>query len=199
MNINFANYKPSIMFLFLALSFSVLSGAFSMLWGYGMPQTLGPLFAISLFFAAYDKWLWKLPVLCWMNTAPNLNGSYVGEIEYIWDNQRNKKPCALSIRQTCSKIVVESIFGEGTEEETQSESTDTFLVSDETGGHRLYIYYCNIGHFDSDKRLNQHNGFNVLTIKKDGKSVELKGHYFTNRDPQTKGLVRVSNTQEDVA
>lgn len=142
----------------------------------------------------YDKYLWKLPVLNLLNNVPNLNGIYEGKIAYHYNEQDNTKSCRLEIKQTCSSIKVKSIFNKDGENDTQSVSREAFIKTDDVGDQHLYFYYHNQGSCKNGDTLDSHDGMNVLEILKEKETVKLKGYYFTNRNPQTKGCMEVTKT-----
>jgi len=192
MQIRLAYYKPQILFSALGMIWAVSSWALSKLWGYGFLQGTGPVAVIMLFLTIYDRWLWKYPILNVMNTIPNLNGFYSGEIDFHWNGQDLRKTCNLEIKQTCSNIKIKAIFDKEGENNTQSVNTEAFIKTDEAGDQYLYYYYQNRGSCKSGDSLYQHDGMNVLEIQKKKGNTTLKGYYFTNRNPQTKGCMEVS-------
>ena len=151
------------------------------------------------FLTIYDKWLWKYPVLNLINTIPDLNGTYGGEIEYNFNEIEGTKSCKLEIKQTCSIIKVKSIFNKDGKNDTQSVSTEAFIKTDEAGDQHLYFYYHNRGSDKNGDTLDQHDGMNALEIPKNKNAIKLKGYYFTNRNPQTKGSMIVTKiTKGDI-
>lgn len=192
MQINFANYKPGLLVTTIGMLWAVSSWALSNLWGYGLLQGIGPSVIVMGTLVLYDKYLWKLPVMNWMNTIPNLNGIYEGNIFYHHNGQNSTKACKLQIKQTCSMIKVKTIFSKEEENDTHSVSTESFIKTDEAGDQHLYYYYRNEGSCQNGDTLNPHDGMNILEIRQSGEEIKLEGHYFTNRDPQTKGSMKVT-------
>ena len=196
MQIKFTNYKPQALVPVIGLLWTISSWALAKLWGYGFLQGIGPTAIVMGFLTFYDKYFWKLPVLNLLTTLPDLNGDYEGEIGYHYNGQDGTKSCKLTINQTCSIIKVKSIFSKDGENDTQSVSTEAFIKTDQAGDQLLYFYYHNAGSSKSGDTLDAHDGMNVLEIIKDNKSLTLKGYYFTNRNPQTKGCMEVTKTTE---
>lgn len=192
MQIKFTNYRPQVLIPIIGLFWTVLSWALSKLWGYGFLQGIGPTAIVMLFLMAYDKWFWKLPLLNLMNTIPDLNDNYVGEISFHWNGEDGTKDCKLEIKQTCSNIKVKSIFNKEGKNDSQSISTESFIKNDKAGDQHLYFYYHNRGSCKDGDTLDPHDGMNVLEILKEEKVIKLKGYYFTNRNPQTKGCMEVT-------
>ena len=193
----FAYYKPQLLVPIIGLLWSVSSWGLSMIWGYGILQGTGPSAIVMLFLAVYEKWLWKFPILKFGNTMPNLNGKYSGKLSFHWNDTNKTKSCEIEIKQTCSNIKVKSVFKKDNENSTQSVSTEAFIKTDEAGDQHLYFYYHNIGSCKHGDTLNQHDGMNVLEIINEGNKIILKGYYFTNRNPQTKGCIEVTRIEGD--
>jgi hypothetical protein len=194
MQIKFTYYKPQALIPVIGLLWAVSSWGLSSLWGYGFLQGIGPTAIVMGLLTLYDKYLWKLPVLKLINTIPDLNGIYEGEIAYHYNGEDGTKACKLEIKQSCSMIKVKTIFAKDGENDTQSVSTEAFIKTDEAGDQHLYFYYYNPGSCKNGDTLDAHDGMNVLEILKEKKTVKLKGYYFTNRNPQTKGCMEATKT-----
>ena len=192
MQLKFTYYKPEIAIPIIGFLWTASSWCLAKIWGYGFLQGIGPTTIVMLFLVLYDMWLWKLPVLNWMIKVPNLNGDYEGKISYFWDGQAGEKLCALVIKQSCSNIKVRCVFNKDGENETISFSTEAFIKTDEAGDQHLFIYYQNRGSCKNGDTLGQHDGMNVFEILREKKNIKLKGYYFTNRNPQTKGCIEVT-------
>ncbi len=193
MKINLRYYKPRYLLPLVVVCWYISLGFFENLWEYEILQGVGPLTIVMLIIVSYDKWLWKLPLMNWINTVPNISGEYGGEIESFWEGKNRSKLCTLSITQTCSHIKIVSVFAdEEGENETRSESTEAFVTTDEVENSKLHFYYHNRGSCKNGDTLNAHDGMSVLDIIEKGESIRLEGYYFTNRDPQTKGCMKVS-------
>lgn len=196
MNIRFTYYKPQALIPVIGLLWAISSWGLAKLWGYGFLQGIGPTVIVMCFLTLYDKCLWKLPILNLINTIPNLNGVYNGEIAYHYNGRDCAKSCKMVIKQTCSITKVKSIFNKEGENDTQSVSTEAFIKTDEAGDQYLYFYYHNPGSCKNGDTLDPHDGMNVLEILKDEMAIKLKGYYFTNRNPQTKGCMEVTKITE---
>jgi hypothetical protein len=145
---------------------------------------------IGLILTAYDKWLWKLKVLGLLVTVPNLNGRYRGSLMSSYDGNSVEKECVIEIFQTASKTTIYLFAKNQQKEQSYSKSVSDVIHDNEDNQHQLLFRYYNYG--SDDKKLNGHEGFNQLKVdrKKDG-TIKLKGHYFTNREPQTRGKISV--------
>jgi len=196
MQIKFTYYKPQALIPVIGLLWAISSWGLSKVWGYGFLQGIGPTAIVMGFLTIYDKYLWKLPVFDPINTIPDLNGVYEGEIAYHYNGSDGIKSCKLEVKQTCSIIKVKSIFSKDSENDTQSVSTEAFIKTDEAGDQHLYFYYHNPGSCKNGDTLDPHDGMNVLEILMDKKTIKLKGYYFTNRNPQTKGCMELTKMTE---
>lgn len=191
MQLKLTYYKPQRLVPVIGLLWAFSSWGLSKLWGYGFFQGIGPTAIVLGFLTLYDKYLWKLPILNMINIIPDLNGVYKGEIAYHYNGQDEIKSCELEIKHTCSSLKVKTIFTKDGENDTQSVSTEAFIKTDEAGDQHLYFYYHNLGSCKNGDTLDPHDGMNVLEILKDKEMITLKGYYFTNRNPQTKGCISV--------
>ena len=195
MHINLRNYKVSLIVPLIGGLWSLSSWALSDLWGYGFFQGIGPSVIVMSFLGFYDQVLWKLPLFNLLNTIPDLNGRYEGRISFNYNNVDRHKDCVLCIKQSCSFIKVITTFTGNSESDTQSISNEAFIKTDELGDHHLYFYYHNRGSCKNGDTLNPHDGMNVLEIQREQRTIRLKGYYFTNRDPQTKGCLEAIKIQ----
>jgi hypothetical protein len=189
---NFKYYKTKPTIVVIGVLWMLASGLLSLLWGYGWLQGIGPGAIVLGLLTWYDKSLWNLPYLRWFNTIPDLNGDYAGSIRFNRTGNNEEVTCNLSIKQTCSKIKVTTSFTKEHENPTQSTSFEAFISTDEIGDQTLYFYYHNPGSCMSGDTLDAHDGVNVLRINQNKERITLDGHYFTNRNPQTKGCMTVS-------
>ena len=164
----------------------------SLLWEYEFLQELAPGTLVMSILCAYDKWLWKFPILRFLVKIPDISGQYSGEIKYHRDNQDQSKSCCLKIQQTASQIKVKCSFDRQKENSTFSESKEALLIQDDLGNHSLLYYYYNEGSYKAGDTLDQHDGLTRLNISSAHKKIELEGYYFTRRNPQTKGRIKVT-------
>jgi hypothetical protein len=195
MVLNLKYYKPCVFIPFVGVTWAISSWCLSKFWGYGLLQGLGPTAVIGILLYVYDRWLWKLPVFGLGNTMPKLYEEYSGEVEYDFNGTSGKKACVLNVKQTCSLIKVTCQFDKQKESSTQSTSYDAFITNDEHGDYRLCIYYHNKGSGRNGDTLEQHDGMNILDIK--DSNIILNGYYFTNRSPQTRGIMNLKRIEKE--
>ncbi len=195
MEVNFRYYKNNYIFPIIVLSFIGINKGLACLWAYDLFQGVGAFSIIGVAITSYDKYWEKLKWIQFLTSVPDINGTYTGSIQYHWDGEDGTKACDLEIKQTASRLKVTSIFFREGENDTRSESTEAYIKTDEHGYHKLYVYYHNRGSNQNGDTLNAHDGMNVFDIKSTDNNIQLEGYYFTNRDPQTKGSISVTQKQ----
>lgn len=168
---------------------------YSALANIGIIGAIGPMALFGVLWVAFDKVLWALWPFQAFHRIPNLNGIWRGEgVSSFIDDQGNpvRYGMDLEITQTFSMIQCTMHF-----EHSDSESTMVGI-----NGCNFEKRSCNLefsyGNTAGEKSVevegwqSGHNGFNVIKCK----GNTMKGHYFTDRDPQTKGTF-VLNRQSD--
>jgi SMODS-associating 2TM, beta-strand rich effector domain len=145
---------------------------------------------LGMFFLLYNQVLWKLPVFNLLMAVPNMAGRYEGKVKFKWNGADGEKPCFIEVVQTASKIKVHTYFSDGANERTSSKSLVEDIKQDEDGFFDIYLFYLNSG-TKQNGGLDCHEGANKLRFHpdKDGSSNSLMGHYFTNRQIQTRGEI----------
>ncbi len=145
---------------------------------------------LVMFFILYDQFLWKLPVFNLLMAVPNMAGRYEGKVNYVWNGANGEKPCFIEVVQTASKIKVHTYFSDGVNEKTSSKSLVEDIKQDEDGFFDIYLFYLNSG-TKHNGGLDCHEGANKLRFHpcKEGTNICLTGHYFTNRQIQTRGEI----------
>ncbi len=147
---------------------------------------------IASIFILYDHFLWKVPIFNLLIKVPNMNGRYTGKIKYEFINKSFEKPCMVEIAQTASKIKIHSYFEKDNDEKTCSISIVEDIQKAEDGFFDIYLFYQNHGS-KKDGKLDSHEGANKLRYfpSRKNKKSKLTGHYFTNRNIQTRGEIEV--------
>lgn len=143
---------------------------------------------LGIFFYIYNQHLWKLPFFSFLMKVPDMTGRYQGKVKYKWENINQEKDCFIEINQTASKIKVHSYFSKHGNENTSSKSLIEDIKQDEDGYFDIYLFYIN-GGTKQNGELDCHEGANKLRFipSKHGTDKRLIGHYFTNRQIQTRG------------
>ncbi|WP_456438778.1 Cap15 family cyclic dinucleotide receptor domain-containing protein [Psychroserpens sp.] len=132
-----------------------------------------------------DKFLWKYKPFKWLYWQKDISGRYEGVIEFnnYKDGSRDNRSFALEIEQTGSVIKLNTYFNNDNDDTSKSESKIISLSKDEFGNLSIFMNYHNIG--NSVLKIPEHFGTNVLEYF----NGQLKGHYYTNKNPQTKGVM----------
>jgi len=148
---------------------------------------------IGSFFILYDQYLWKIPFFNLLVKIPNINGRYAGKIKYVFNAESCEKECIVEVKQTASKIKIQSYFSNEDSEKTGSKSAIEEIQKAEDGFFDVYFFYQNTGS-KLDGILDSHEGANKLRYfpGTKNKKAKLAGHYFTNRLKQTRGEIKVS-------
>ena len=115
-------------------------------------------------------------------------GRYKGFISYEWDNKAEKKDCFIEVVQTASSIKLRSYFNKEKDPKTISQSLVEDIRKEPDGHFAVHFFYINEGS-KKDGALDYHEGANKLRYLqgKKGEAAKLTGHYFTNRQTQTRG------------
>jgi hypothetical protein len=145
---------------------------------------------LGMFFLLYNQVLWKFPFFNLLMDVPNMAGRYEGKVKFKWNGVDGEKLCFIEVVQTASKIKVHTYFSDGANEKTSSKSLIEDIKQDEDGFFDIYLFYLNSG-TKQNGGLDYHEGANKLRFHpgKDGASNSLIGHYFTNRQIQTRGEI----------
>lgn len=145
--------------------------------------------AILLLFA-FDRWLWRIPVVARLCNCPVLQGTWKGELRSTWVNPSTSEgipPISvfLMIRQTYSTISMRMMTKEST-----SRSLVASLETPRNDIARASSTYQNIPGLLMQGRSRIHHGALMLEVQ--GNPAErLVGSYWTDRD--TKGEVTLGS------
>jgi len=156
--------------------------------GIGFMRAPGNAAIIGGILLLYDKVLWKYPLFNWLVKVPNISGRYEGMITYHWDDKPQSKECVIEVVQTASKIKMCSYFNNEHNQMTVSKSLVEDIRQEEDGHFAVYLFYLNEGS-KKDGVLDCHEGANKVKYLpgKNRHKAKLIGHYFTNRNTQTRG------------
>lgn len=193
--LNFKYYKTTgliLVIIFLAIGIDLLLHEFIVPFlksrNIEFMRAPGNVSLIAMLLTFYDKVLWKLPVFKMLIKVPNISGRYKGEIKYEFQDVKGKKDCFIEIKQTASKIKIHSYFNNESNEKTDSKSLVEDIRLEEDGFFDIYLFYLNNGN-KINSTLDCHEGANKLRYipKSKERKAKLTGHYFTNRQIQTRG------------
>ena len=189
---HFKYYKPGVIIPFVLVTGTILSLLISFLVSFLMDNTSAnyyqfPSTTILIGGLIYliDKFLWKYKPFKWLYWTNDISGRYEGVIDFsnYLNGAKDSRSFALEIEQTGSLIKLNTYFNNDSDDTSKSESKLINLNKDEFGNISIFMNYYNNG--NSVLKIPEHYGTNVLEYFEG----ELKGFYYTNKSPQTKGLM----------
>jgi hypothetical protein len=130
---------------------------------------------------AWDRWIWRWPIICKLHGRPVLHGTWRGELasEYESPETGERVPAdpdvCLVVRQRFWDISVRLLT-----KESSSSSMFASFKADDDGVHQLVYVYENTPRAEVRQRSPVHYGAVVLNAPRDRKAG-LTGHYFTDR------------------
>jgi len=137
------------------------------------------------------EFLWDKKPFVYLFNMPVLQGRYEGYIYYIHpiSGHEERKKCAIEIIQSGSKVKVNSYFQyqNGAEKSPSTSMVET-IKKEPDGSYTIVFTYLNKG---IPGKFQEHSGTNILRFIKNDDGQLLKGDYYTNREPQTKGRIKV--------
>jgi hypothetical protein len=155
--------------------------------------------SIMLFYGAlwsmYNRALWRRTFLgIRLSQVPDLGGTWFATLQSSHNGGAHSHGC-VRIHQTWSKLLIEF------ESATSRSVSRMAALNLEPGANQGLIYeYANDPHFTATDSMHAHRGVSVMRMSTDGRW--LKGEYFTGRDRQTHGsikLERVSTQHLDLS
>lgn len=143
-----------------------------------------------LLFLITEKW-WKYKPFSLIFISADISGRYEGKITFVHPItlQTSEKIAVMEIIQSGALIKIRSFFQkENGTEYTISESDVETIKKLEDGSLELHFTYRNKG---LQSKLTEHCGTNILRFYKNQEGQFMEGLYYTNREPQTKGEIRL--------
>ena len=195
--LNFKYYKTSrliLVIILLAISIDFLLNElivpFLKSKGIEFFRAPGNVAIIAMILAFYDKFLWRFPFFNLLVSVPHIAGRYKGIIKYEFQGISDEKECCIEVKQSASKIKIHSYFNNDENEKTDSKSLIEDIRLEEDGFFDIYLFYINNGN-KMNSTLDCHEGANKLRYipASKGRKAQLFGHYFTNRQIQTRGEI----------
>ena len=152
-----------------------------------------PSASLFIWFVIYliDWKLWNKPLFKLLYAIPDMSGRYEGSIKYVNPKTtfEEEKNCVIEVFQSGSKLKVQSFFSrEDDFEKSPSNSLIESVIKNDNETYSLVFTYHNKGICGV---FHPHEGTNILEYINNSDGRFLKGHYYTNRIPQTKGEVEV--------
>jgi predicted pore-forming effector associated with SMODS systems len=197
----FRYYKPQCLIWAVILSSSIIGTIMHVLATFLNNFLSEPYFQfpatsslLVIVFILLDKNGLRFPLIKNLFWVKDISGRYEGVIEYVHfqTNERKTKPCVIEIIQSASYINVNSYFKNkfpDIEEKTESFSLVSSVIENDAEEQKLIFTYHNKG--NQILKMPPYNGTNILSIKNQDNKIILEGEYYTDRNPQTKGIIRV--------
>jgi len=129
----------------------------------------------------FKNFLWKNSRLIRILGVPDLNGKWTGTLHSTFNGGKDV-PMTLTIRQDWENM---SCYCEFPDTSSISEALVINLDISNPSRPKLMFKYQNQSYNSTETSLQPHTGYNDLTIEGD----RIKGIYFTNRMPQTNGII----------
>lgn len=162
-------------------------------WSFFKPFTI-VVAVIAAALAAYDRFLWKLPVFSAAHDVPNLNGTWLGDRSTLWKDPKTgivppDAKSVLVVRQTFTSITVIGFTDEST-----SVSAAAGIAREADGG-RLVVNYVYRNDPNLPKRPVSPPHYGAARLAIGGNKDVLSGDYWTDRD--SKGTVTFKRVSKD--
>lgn len=134
---------------------------------------------ISLALAAFDRWIWRWPVVRGFVSRPDLEATYWGELKSQWVDPKTGEPpkpiaVAVVITQRYSRLAL-TLFTE----DSQSSTIAATLDQGADGRFAVLGIYRNEPRLSAQPRSRIHYG--GLRLDLAGSGTTLKGSYWTDR------------------
>jgi hypothetical protein len=144
---------------------------------------------VLLILSLINKHWWKYFPFRYFFWVPDMSGRYEGFIRYQLNGIEEEKLCSVEVVQDGLKVKVNSYFQKSNgSEKSLSKSLVETIVSEDDGNYSIALTYRNQG---ITGKFPEHCGTNILKFINNSNGKFLKGDYYTNRQPQTKGIMEV--------
>ena len=185
---NFFNYFRSSILIAVIVVFVIALYLAKTHWGLSFAISG----TVSMLLVLISKYLWKIKPFKWLFWIDDFSGRYEGILEYQYVDeygvlQSGERKHVKIINQNGSRISIASFtLKENGARSSPSYSRGIFVEPTEDEHHfRLIYHYLNEG--NQQLGFSPHYGTDVLKFISNGKSKELSGGYYTDRNPQTRG------------
>lgn len=124
-----------------------------------------------------------------LNIPPDMRGRWEGKL--IRDEDQEAHSFVIEVHQTLTKLQVYTFADGG---KSRSESYFANITSDEMEKKftLCYLWYANASAIPNKNiPMGSFYGFSMLELNEEEDSKELTGTYFTDRLPQTKGIIEI--------
>ncbi len=142
---------------------------------------IGPIVILSLFITLSLKFIWKIPIIGYLfrwlfNTNVPLYGSWLGEIEYEFENKKKSKKVFLVIKQP-DALKINILFYSDEREST----SDSASIINKNGRSTLIYTYKTEDMIKNKEKNPLHSGTAVLRIDASPRYFKLNGEYYSTR------------------
>ncbi|WP_125184551.1 Cap15 family cyclic dinucleotide receptor domain-containing protein [Hyphobacterium indicum] len=144
---------------------------------------------VGLFWFLFDQYFWKMDVFrrLGISELPDINGVWVGDVNRLGEN--NPHRFELRVFQTYTKISIQT-----NSENSKGNSVCATFLTDETRRNFDLVNYWSSRTKTRDPDKNFHEefrGVSLIDIRNHDDQISLEDYYFTDRNPSTKGKVRL--------
>lgn len=145
-------------------------------------------FCLGLLYYVFNRWLWRFPLLRWIDLVkvPDLNGVWEGELRSSYDQYQTGYPATIEIRQTWTTM---SICLRRNQSRSHSEAA--MFLTNAGGGPRLAYTYVNdpiAG--EAETTMVMHRGAATLVWERLQGSEQLNGDYYTSHGRSNVGRMQ---------
>jgi hypothetical protein len=150
----------------------------------------------GLFYFFFDRYIWKLPIIRWLRFTkiPDLSGTWQGRVQPIETGGvsaglRVNTDITVSIQQTWTGLLIA-----GRTELSKSHSlSGDFITIDE---YSVSYEYTNEPSASAPQTMHAHRGTARLSLDKT--QTILEGEYYSGRDRQNIGTIRLTRAKQQV-
>jgi len=148
----------------------------------------------AIFYGAFEKPFWKTKLLrrAGIVSLPDLNGTWQGYLNSSHDNYATQYPISSEVTQRWRHL---SIRLESAVSISRSESAA--LLTQDAGRNTLSYEYFNAPKASAVGSMHAHRGTGRLTVNRENNCEVLEGEYYTGRDRQMYGSLRLERVCEE--
>lgn len=194
----FKFYRPGILVSFILVFGSIFNELIKFIGNlliqnfdlsiYQFPTTSFLIGGLIVLISKYFWCIWPFKFMFWV---PEIQGRYEGQIFYVHPVTKisESKNCVVEINQNGMLLKVNCFFIDvANDQKSPSRSIVETIIKESDGSFKIVFTYTNEG---IPSLFQEHSGTNILRFIKNEHGQFLKGIYYTNREPQTKGKMEV--------
>jgi hypothetical protein len=154
-------------------------------WWLETPSVIG---FFGLLYLLFERYIWKVWLLRFLGLirVPDLGGAWHGEVRSSYEQPPVMREVEVTIHQTWRDIAVKLESGQSC-----SESVMGAIFVGRDGAATLTYEYTNEPQELAVETLHAHRGTAYLGLKTDGAGEFLEGGYYTGRDRQNVGRIKL--------